>query len=97
MFVTSAKRVCPPRQSVRLQHAKCVRLQYNKCVCVYTINAFVIYLEGGSENLRKSTETKEKSFCKTLFQLGMHGPEKIQKQGRDERTQEDYPTSAVYF
>ena len=22
---------------------------------------------------------------------------KVQKQGRDERTQEDYPTSAVYF
>ena len=24
-------------------------------------------------------------------------PEKVQKQGRDERTQEDYPTSGVYF
>ena len=34
-----------------------------------------------------------KSFCKTPFQLGM-GPKKGQKQGRDERMQEDYPTSA---
>ena len=24
-------------------------------------------------------------------------PKKVQKQGRDERTQEDYPTSSVYF
>ena len=24
-------------------------------------------------------------------------PKKVQKQGRDERTQEDYPTSGVYF
>ena len=32
-----------------------------------------------------------KSFCKTSFQLGM-GLKKGQKQGRDERTQEDYPS-----
>ena len=25
------------------------------------------------------------------------GPENVQKQGKDERTQEDYPTSGVYF
>ena len=27
----------------------------------------------------------------------MNGAEKVQKQGRDERTQEDYRASAVYF
>ena len=37
--------------------------------------------------------TREKSFCKTWFQVGME-LKKVQKQGRDERTQEDYPTSA---
>ena len=35
----------------------------------------------------------EKIFCKTSFQLEM-SLEKGQKQGRDERTPEDYPTSA---
>ena len=39
---------------------------------------------------------KGKSFCKTSFQVGMD-LKKVQKQGRDERTQEDYPKSAVYF
>ena len=38
----------------------------------------------------------EKSFCITSFQLGM-GLKKVQKQRRDERMQDDYPTSAVYF
>ena len=37
--------------------------------------------------------TREKSFCKTSFQLGM-GLKKVQKQGRDGRMQEDYQTSA---
>ena len=34
-----------------------------------------------------------KSFSKTCFQVGME-LKKVQKQGRDKRTQEDYPTSA---
>ena len=34
--------------------------------------------------------TREKSFCKTSFQVGMD-LEKVQKQGRDERTQEEIP------
>ena len=37
--------------------------------------------------------TREKSFCKTWFQVGME-LKKVQKQGRDERTQEEYRTSA---
>ena len=37
--------------------------------------------------------TREKSSCKTWFQVGME-LKKVQKQDRDERTQEDYPTSA---
>ena len=40
--------------------------------------------------------TRKIFCCKTWFQLGME-LKKLQKQGRDERTQEDYPTSAVYF
>ena len=40
--------------------------------------------------------TKEKSFCKTSFHLGM-GLKKGQKQGRDERMQKDYPTSAKKY
>ena len=61
-----------------------------------TINTFVFYLEGGLENTRKRTETREKSLWKTWFQLGM-GLKKVQKQGRDERMQGDYPISALYF
>ena len=34
-----------------------------------------------------------KSFCKTWFEVGME-LKKVQKQGRDESTQEDYPTTA---
>ena len=37
--------------------------------------------------------TREKNFCKTWFQVGME-LKKVPKQGRDERTQEDYPASA---
>ena len=39
-----------------------------------------------------------KRFCKTSFQVGLD-QKKVQKQDRDERTQENYPTctSAVYF
>ena len=39
---------------------------------------------------------KERILCKTSFQVGMD-LEKVQKQGRDERTQEAYPTFAMYF
>ena len=39
---------------------------------------------------------REKTLCKTSFQLRMD-LKKGQKQGKDERTQKDYPTSAVYF
>ena len=39
------------------------------------------------------TDTRGKSFCKTSFLLGM-GLRKGQKQGRDERTEDDYLTAA---
>ena len=48
-----------------------------------------------STNPPKTTETRER-FCKTTFQLGMD-LKKVEKQGRDERTQEDNPTLGVYF
>ena len=38
--------------------------------------------------------TREKSFCKTSFHLRIAGAEKRQKQARDERTQENYRSSA---
>ena len=57
------------------------------------INVFIFYLEGGLENRLKSTETRERSLYITSFQLGM----KVQKQRREERTQEDYPTSAMFL
>ena len=60
-----------------------------------TINTFVFYLEGGLENPQKEQKVGKK-FSKTSFQLRMD-LKRGQKQGRDERTQEDYPTSAVYF
>ena len=56
-----------------------------------------MYLEGGLENLRKRTETKGKSFYNTEFHLRIDEAEKGQKQGREERMQEDYRTSAAYF
>ena len=55
----------------------------------------VFYLEGGLETSQKEQKLG-KSFYKTSFHLGM-GPKKVQKQGRDESTQKDYHTSAVYF
>ena len=42
-----------------------------------------------------SSSTMGKKFFETSFQLGM-GLEKGQKQGREERKQEGYPTSAKY-
>ena len=51
-----------------------------------TINAFVFCLEGGLENPQK--RTRGKSCSKTSFQLRMD-LKKGQKQGRDERMQED--------
>ena len=38
-----------------------------------------------------SLKLRKKRFCETLFQLRMD-MRKGQKQGRDKRTQEDYPT-----
>ena len=42
---------------------------------------------------RATNFTREKSFSKTSFQVGMD-LKNVQKQGRVERTQEDYPASA---
>ena len=53
-LITSTKRIPPPVQKVFVSS---------------TINAFISYLEGALENPQKGTETREKSFCKTPFQL----------------------------
>ena len=74
-----------------------------KCVCKVfvssTINAIGFYLDVGLEPPPPSTKEQKKgrkSFCKTSFQVGMN-PKKVQKQGRNERTRENYPTPTVYF
>ena len=57
----------------------------------------LLLVGGGLFNLSikgKDYSTREKSFCKTSFHLRIDGAEKGQKQGRHERTQEDYRTSA---
>ena len=60
-----------------------------------TINAFVISLEGCLGNLRKRTESRGKSFSKVSFCLrGSMELKKGQKQGKNERMQEDYRTFA---
>ena len=63
---------------------KRVRLQHN--------NAFVFYLEVGLETPQKEKKLGKKVSVKLDFKLGMD-LKKVQKQGRDERMQEDYPTS----
>ena len=50
-----------------------------------TINAFVLYLEGGLESNQNRTETRDKVSIRLLSVKD--GTEKRQKQGRDERTQ----------
>ena len=45
-------------------------------------------------NRSSSSEVLKRSFAETfLFTLSRDGPEKVQKQGKDERMQEDYPTN----
>ena len=62
-----------------------------------TINVFVFYSE---VHLETPSPQKSKNGGKSSLQnliSSRDGPEKVRKQGRDEGTQEDYPTSAVYF
>ena len=53
----------------------------------------MFYLVGGLKKNRKEWKLGEKSFSKKDTKF----PEKGHKQVRDERTQEDYLTIAVYF
>ena len=53
----------------------------------YCIGLFALLEE--NEQCRN---TRGKSFCKTRFEVGMD-LQKVQKQGRDGKMQEDYPTS----
>ena len=57
-------------------------------------NAFVFY-----RNWFRNPEQKlgKKSFCTVLDSKLWKELKKVQKQGRDEKTQEDYPKSGVYF
>ena len=58
-----------------------------------TINAF-IYLEGDLETLEKERKLAKKVFLKLHFTSRSMELKNGQKQGRDERTQEDYRKSA---
>ena len=68
--------------------AKSVCLQRNKHDCVLFARWF--------KKTLKIMKSREKSFSNTSFQLRTK-LKKGQKQGRDDRAQEDYLTSAVHF
>ena len=60
-----------------------------------TLDTFVFYLEIGLETLKKEQKFGKKFFKASFhFQMDLKNP---QKQVRDETSQEDYPTYAVYF
>ena len=63
-----------------------------RCVAE-TIHVFQnkFYLKVSSEYCSKTTETRGKMFCKPFFQVVMD-LYKVQKQGGDENTPENYPT-----
>ena len=86
MHLSPAPKCLSPVRNTFVSSTKSVHLQHSKCICL-------LFVEVGLETPRKSMG---KNFCTTLFQVGMD-LKKVQKQGRDERTQEHYPTSAVYF
>ena len=44
----------------------------------------------------KKSKNQGNGLCKTEFQVAMD-LKRVQKLGRDERMQEDYPTTAVYY
>ena len=56
---------------------------------------FIFYLEVGLETLQ-TKESREKLSLQN-FISSREGPEKVQQQGRGERTQKVYLTSVVYF
>ena len=63
---------------------------------VSTTEVFVIRVKCVHLLLENWFRTPLKKFSKILFQVEMV-LKKVQKQGRDEGMQEDYPTSTVYF
>ena len=77
-----------PARNPLVSSAKSVCLQHNKHVRLETVDSF--------RNPLKRIETRENTFWKTLFQVGMD-VKIAQKQGRDGRTQEDCPKSDMYF
>ena len=70
-----------PARSVRLQHSKCFRRLFETWV---------------RKPSKKNGNQGKKFFCKIKFKLRIDRAEK-RTEGRDEKTQEDYRTSAVYF
>ena len=62
-----------------------------------TINMFVFLFGSWLRNPPKKIETRKKTFLQNLISTRDMDLKKVQIQGRDERMQEDYPTSAVYF
>ena len=51
-----------------------------------------MYLKVSLRKRQKDQKLREKSFCKISFQVGMD-LSKGQKQGKDEKIQEHYPTT----
>ena len=87
MHLSPAPKCLSPVRNAFVSSTKGVNLQHNKRIC--------LLFESWFRNPQKK-DTMEKSFCATSFQVGMD-LKKVQKQGRDQRTQEHYPTPAVYF
>ena len=54
-------------------------------------------LGGVYESMNMNNNSFLEVGLETSLLSSRDGPEKVQKQGRDERTQGDYPTSTVYF
>ena len=95
VYVTSAK-------SVRLQHKRVllqcyVYLEASSRDYLVASDKHVRILFGSWFRIPLPKEQKLKNKLPKNFISSRDGPEIVQKQGRVERTQEDYPTSAVYF
>ena len=70
----------------------CMYMFVRRKTCTVTCCSALVYLTS-LYLMTTGGDTMGISLCKTLFQLGI-GLKKQQKQGGDERAQQEYPTSA---
>ena len=65
-------------------------------IIVIDMNGIRVHVIGNTQNLLFTCTCTGWKFVQN-FISSRDGPDKVQKQGRDERMQEHYPTSAVHF